>query len=281
MNSAPGYQPQVVLNGRLLAAGAALISPLGEGFMHGLGLFETIKVLRGRPVFFPEHFERLRRSAGELGLPFTTASGELHARCLRCAAANGLDDGSLKVVAFSDANSLGELIVARTNSYSDINYKNGFALRIFSEDRRAGGISGLKTLNYLKNLRAKQAAQAAGGDEALFIDAEGLVLEGAMSSVFVVKGGEVLTPLLDGRILPGIARSRVLQRLAGGRARECAVTTELLFGADEVFVTNALLGVMPVASVDQQGYDLSRNPVTKSLMESWRKLQLQSVGEPP
>jgi branched-subunit amino acid aminotransferase/4-amino-4-deoxychorismate lyase len=280
MNAAHGYQPQVVLNGRLLAAGEALISPLGAGFMHGLGLFETIKVLRGRPVFFPEHFERLRRSAGELGLPLTTASGELHARCQRCAAANGLDDGSLKIVVFQDMAGLGELIATRVDSYSDSNYKEGFALKTFSEDRREGGIFGLKTLNYLKNLRAKQAAQAAGGDEALFIDAEGLVLEGATTNVFVVKGGEVLTPPLDGRILPGIARSCVLQRLAGGRARECAVTTELLFGADEVFVTNALLGVMPVASVDQQGYDLSRNPITKSLMENWRKLQLESVGEP-
>ncbi len=214
MNS-HGYQPQVVLNGRLLAAGEALVSPLGEGFMYGLGLFETIKVLRGRPVFFQDHFERLRRSAGELGLPFTTASGELHARCLRCAAANGLDDGSLKIVVFQDTAGLGELIATRANSYSDINYKIGFALKIFSEDRRSAGIFSLKTLNYLKNLRAKQAAQAAGGDEALFIDAGGLVLEGATSNVFVVKGGEVLTPPLEGRILPGIARSRVLQRLAG------------------------------------------------------------------
>lgn len=280
MNAVHGYQPQAVLNGRLLTAGEVLVSPLGEGFMHGLGLFETIKVFRGRPVFFQDHWERLRRSAGELGLPFTTASGELHARCLRCVAANNLEEGGLKIVVFSDAAGLGELIVTRANSYSDINYKQGFALKTFSEDRREGGIFSLKTLNYLKNVRAKQAAQAAGAHEALFIDTEGLVLEGATSNVFVVKGGEVFTPPLDGRILPGIARSRMLQLLAGSRARECAVTTELLFGADEVFVTNALLGVMPVASVDQQGYDLSRNPVTKSLMESCRKSQLQSVGEP-
>jgi branched-subunit amino acid aminotransferase/4-amino-4-deoxychorismate lyase len=59
--------------------------------------------------------------------------------------------------------------------------------------------------------------------------------------------------------------------------RECALPVQLLAGADEVFVTNSLLGVMPVAAVDQQRYDLNDNPVTKSLMEIYQRLQLRSV----
>jgi branched-subunit amino acid aminotransferase/4-amino-4-deoxychorismate lyase len=269
------FQPHVILNGRLLEAGEARISPLGDGFMFGLGLFETIKVLSGRPVFFSDHFERLRRSAGELGLPFTAAAGELRARCGQCLTANGLDEGSLKIVLFQDTDGPGELIVARKKTYLAEHYERGFALKTFPAGQREGKLFGFKTVNYLKNLQAKQAAQAAGCDEALFIDSTGQVLEGAASNVFVVKGGEVLTPPLDGRILPGIARSRVLQLLKNGR--EYAVPVQLLSGADEVFVTNALLGVMPVAAVDQQRYDLTRNPITKSLMEAYRKLQMQSV----
>src|SRR6267154_6908128 len=95
----------VVLNGRLFDAGEARISPLGDGFMFGLGLFETIKVLNGRPVFFSDHFERLRRSAGELGLAFTASAAELRARCEQCLTANGLGEGSLKIVVFQDADS--------------------------------------------------------------------------------------------------------------------------------------------------------------------------------
>src|SRR5580693_156943 len=94
------YQPQVILNGRLLDAGEARISPLGDGFMFGLGLFETIKVLNGRPVFFLDHFERLRRSADELGLTFTALAAEMRVRCEQCLSANGLDEGSLKIVVF-------------------------------------------------------------------------------------------------------------------------------------------------------------------------------------
>jgi branched-subunit amino acid aminotransferase/4-amino-4-deoxychorismate lyase len=268
-------QRYVILNGRLLGAGEARISPLGDGFMFGLGVFETIKVLNGRAVFFEDHFERLRRSAGELGLAFTASASELRARCEQCLSANVLGEGSLKVVVFQDTDGTGELIVARKKNYLPEHYDRGFALKTFPGGQRAGKLFGLKTVNYLGNLQAKQVAVATGCDEALFIDSAGLVLEGATSNVFVVKGGEVLTPPLDGRILPGIARSRVRQLLK--KARECAVSAQLLAGADEVFVTNALLGVMPVSAVDQQRYDLNGNPVTKALMEAYRRLQLQSV----
>jgi branched-subunit amino acid aminotransferase/4-amino-4-deoxychorismate lyase len=270
-----GFQRHVVLNGRLLDASEARISPLGEGFMFGLGLFETIKVLRGRPVLFSDHFARLRRSAGELGLSFTASVDELRARCEHGLSANGLSEGSLKIVLFQDTEGLGELIAMREKAYLAEHYENGFALKPFFGGQREGKLFSLKTVNYLGNLQAKKAAQAAGCDEALFIDSSGLVLEGATSNVFVVKGGEVLTPPTDGRILPGIARSRVLQLLKN--VRECAVPAQLLPLADEVFVTNALLGVMPVAAVARQRYDLNRNPVTKALMEAYRTLQLQAV----
>ncbi|HXA79961.1 MAG TPA: aminotransferase class IV [Opitutaceae bacterium] len=268
-------QRYVILNGRLLDAGEARISPLGDGFMFGLGLFETIKVLNGRPVFFSDHFERLRRSAGELSLPFTATADELRTRCEQCVSANGLGEGSLKIVVFQDMDGPGELIATREKSYLPEHYERGFALKTFPAGQREGKLFGLKTVNYLGNLQAKQAAVAAGCDEALFIDSAGQILEGSTSNVFVVKGGEVLTPPLDGRILPGIARSRVLQLLKNGR--ECAVPSQSLSDADEVFVTNALLGVMPVSAVDQQRYDLNHNPVTKALMEAYRRLQLQSV----
>ena len=269
------FQPHVLLNGRLLDAAEARISPLGDGIMFGLGLFETIKILSGRPVFFSDHFERLRRSAGKLGLTFTAAADELRARCEQCLSANGLGEGSLKIVVFQDTDGPGELIATRGKTYLAEHYERGFALKTFPGGQREGKLFSLKTVNYLGNLQAKQAAVAAGCDEALFIDSAGQILEGATSNVFVVKGGEVLTPSLDGRILPGIARSRVLQLLKN--VRECTVPSQLLSGADEVFVTNALLGVMPVTAVDQQRYDLNHNPVTKALMEAYRRLQLKSV----
>ncbi len=272
-----GFLHHIVLNGDLVEATAARISPLGDGFSYGLGVFETVRVLRGRPVFFVDHFARLQRSARELGLAFATTAGELGGRCVRCLAANQLEDGGLKIAVFQDAAGIGELISARAAAYLPVHYEKGFALKTFSTSRHDDGLSRLKTLNYLENLRARRAAQAAGGDEALFVGADRRVLEGAASNVFVVKGGKIFTPPADGRILPGIARGQVLGILEVGRAHESAIEASALFEAEEIFVTSALLGVMPVAAVDEKRYDLTRNPVTRALMAAVRLRQLESV----
>lgn len=269
-----GFLPQLVWNGRLASAGEARISPLSEGFMYGQGLFETIKVLRSRPVFFDRHFARLRAGTKELGLDFRTGENELRERCVQCLAANHLAEGGLKIMVFQEGEGVGELIAARADSYSKIKYENGFSLKTFAGVRHGGGLFAWKTLNYLENVRARRAAQAAGADEALFIGANRLVLEGAATNVFVVIGGEVLTPPADGCILPGIARRRILQL---GGVRETPLLASLLFEADEVFVSNALLGIMPVSAIDEKRYDLSRNPVTRSLMPLLQQRQLQSV----
>lgn len=266
----------VILNGQRLPAAEARVSPLSDGFLFGLGLFETIKVLEGRVLFLTRHFDRLRRGAAELGLPLPTALDALRARCDECVAANELRDGALKLVLFQDTRGVSELILTRPATYSPAHYARGFQLTAMSASRRTDRISGLKSLNYLTCILAKRAAQSAGYDEALFVDADGRVLEGSTTNVFVVKHGVALTPPLDHGVLPGIARSHVLRLLGGQNAREEIIPASLVTTADEVFVTNSLLGVMPVAGLDAHPYDLSANPVTKAAMVAYRKFEAQS-----
>lgn len=259
------YQPRALLNGRLLATGELRISPLSDGFMFGHGLFETIKVLHGQPVFFEDHHARLTRSAGELGLGVVPLSSELCARCAQVIAANHLAEGSLKVILYQDDETTGELVLSREGPYPAELYARGFRLRTLSGQKRSGPQFAHKTLHYLHNTIAKREAVAAGYNEALFVDESAKLLEGATSSIFVVTDGRVLTPPLDGRILPGVIRGRVLQ-LLGDRVQKTPVSLEQLREAGEVFVTNALLGVMPVARVDGQSFDLAENPVTREAM---------------
>ncbi len=272
----PIAEPHVVLNGRLVSAAEARISPLSDGFMYGLGLFETIKVLNDQPVFFAAHFERLRRGAADLDLALTTSGDELHARCGRCIAANQPAAGGLKIVVFQDAGQVGELILPRAGAPSAEHYARGFRLKTAPDSRDGNDLIGLKTLNYLTCLRARRAAQAAGFDETLFVAPSGAITEGTMSNVFVVSAGIVHTPPLVEGILPGIARAAVL-RTGKNAIREISVSTSQLFDADEVFITNSILGVMPVAEVDGRRFDVAHNPVTRSIMEAYRALELASV----
>ncbi len=269
---------RIILNGELMSADEARISPLSDGFLYGLGLFETIKVLGGRPVFFTDHYDRLCRSAAELDLPYIASRDELQTRCLQCSAANQLVDGGLKVVVFQDTGRVSEVIMPRPTHYPAELYVRGFRLKTVQDSRR-GKIASLKALNYLTCIQAKRTAQAAGFDEALLIDASGKVLEGATSNLFIVKGEIVLTPMLGQGILPGIARSQVLRLLGKEQIRESIISTALLYEANEVFITNSLLGVTPVAFVDKQSYGLKDNHITRSIMETFRALQLKSRAD--
>ena len=261
---------KVILNGHLRSDHAATISPLHEGFLYGHGLFETIKVIAGRPVFFSAHHARLTASARAIDLPCTLPLDDLRERILTLINANALREGSVKVAIFNQEDETGELIMTRPLVYSAETYARGFRLQTRRTGQRINSLSGHKTLNYLENIRARRAAIAAGCDEMLFIDATGQVIEGAGTNLFVVRDGIALTPPLSVGPLPGIARGLVLALLGPERSREAPIDIALLHDATEVFVTNALMGVMPVSRIENHDYDVLKNPFTRALQENYR-----------
>lgn len=232
--------------------------------MFGHGLFETIKVTAGWPVVFEEHVARLRRSAAALGLAFDGNVERLRALCGNVIDSNNLMDGNLKLVLFQDAGGTGEIVLARSGVYPNETYTRGFRLTVETVTGRPA-LAAHKTLNYFENIAAKRHAIERGFDEPAFADMAGELFEGATTNLFMVKTGRVYTPPTDGRILPGIARDRVLRHL-GARALQISISWPQLREADEVFVTNALLGVMPVSEIDGARFDLTKNLVTRELM---------------
>lgn len=261
-----GYLRCAMLNGSVVATDALKVSPLGSGFMFGEGIFETVRVQGARPMLIGAHHARLAAAMGRLGAGPVSASAELAARCGQVIAANSLVQGSLKIVVFKEADGWSEMILARTATYAAARYETGFRLKTVAGDLRVDPLHALKSLNYLANHHAKRMALAAGFDEAVFIDPHQRVLEGATTSVFIVKDGEVSTPPLQRGILPGVMRACVLQLPGPSVIHERDVTLDELRRADEVFVTNALLGIMPVTRVDATIYNLDGNRITRALM---------------
>ena len=269
----------VLLDNVLQPAGAARIPALSEGFLYGHGVFETIKVNGGHPVFLADHHARLSASARALDLPHSLDLATLRDHLQRVIVANHLTDGSAKVVLFhNDTAPTSELICTSEKLYPADTYDRGFRLRTVFSGERTGSLCDHKTLNYLVNIRAKRAAVAAGFDEPLFITPAGIVIEGATTNVFAVRGGVALTPALACGPLPGTARARVLALLGPNRVREGFITRTELDHADEIFVTNALLGVMPVSRCDGRALDLNRTPLTGALADAYRALEAQSIS---
>lgn len=268
--------PHVLLNNVLIPASAAHIPATSEGFLYGHGVFETIKVTSGHPAFLAQHHARLTASARALDLPYAVSLDTLRERLARVITANALLDGSAKIVLFSQGPATtGELISVKANAYPPETYTRGFRLRTVFTGERTGALTAHKTLNYLANIRAKRAAVAAGFDEALFLTPAGIVIEGATTNVFIVRDGIAHTPSLASGPLPGIARAQVLALLGPTRARESLLTHDDLRHASEVFVTNALLGVMPVTQIDDR--PLAIGPVTRTLTDAYHSLETAST----
>lgn len=278
--------PHVVLNGALIPREAAQVSATSDGFLFGHGVFETINVLKGRPVFLAQHHARLTASADALGLPYSTSIDMLRERIAQLIAANSLNEGAVKVAVFNpnDASTIdpsetiGELITTRPTVYPETNYTRGFHLQTILTGERTGALSAHKTFNYLANIRAKRAAVAAGFDEALFVTPAGIVIEGATTNIFVVRDGVAFTPPLAAGPLPGIARSEVLALLGPNHAREILLTRADLQHAEEIFLTNALLGVMPVSRIDKRTLPLPAASVVPALRAAFRDRQLASIS---
>lgn len=246
--------PQVLLDGQLLPAAQAKVSALCDGFQYGQGAFETIRARDGRPQLFAAHHARLAATCAALGLDAPPSGEELSTRIMRLLAAVRLPSAAVKIIRYRELTRTAELITARALPYTAPDYLRGFRLATFRQGERDGRLTGHKTLNYLENIFARQAAKAAGADEALFITPAGHVLEGAVSSLFIVKDGHAYTPPLSAGVLPGVARARVLQIIGPERAHEKPLTLGDVRAADECFLTNALMQVMPVCALDDHKF---------------------------
>jgi branched-chain amino acid aminotransferase len=253
-----------IINGSLVPPDQAVISVYDRGFLYGDSVFETIRTYGGVPFAEDEHLTRLAGSLERVGIPLpvtleTLASDiavglreaknpESYIRVMvtRGAGPMGLDpdlaERPSRVV-------LVEPLVPPARS----SYEHGIAA-IFVRTTRATdatAAAGAKVANYLTSLLAIREAKRAGAAEALIVDGHGSVLEGASSNLFIVRGGELLTPPEDAGILPGITRAHLLDAASslGVAVRFLALTEGDVLGANEAFISSSIREVLPVVRI--------------------------------
>jgi branched-chain amino acid aminotransferase len=156
-------------------------------------------------------------------------------------------------------------------------YEKGMTVFICTDYRQSAQdpLAGHKTTSYFPRLVALRTAQERGCNEALWFTPANLLAEGCISNVFLVKNGELRTPPLDTPVLPGIAREVVLEQAAalGITAHQVPCTIDDLLDADEVFLTNSVMEVMPVTRVERKAIANEKpGPVTRRLLEAYRTL---------
>jgi branched-chain amino acid aminotransferase group I len=265
----------------------ARISALDYGFLYGFGLFETMRAYNGRVFRLDSHLSRLEGSAEILGLPLRALN--LKAAVMDTIRANGLGDARIRITV-----SIGEgatapdpgtcnkptvLVVAEHyQPYPQHFYQKGFRAVVSSIIRNSRSpLSRLKSASYLESILARQEARAAGADEALCLNEKGFLAEASMGNIFLVGDGVLRTPGPESGILPGITRQIVLEL-----ARQLDISTleqdtrlDELFQAEEAFLTNSLIEVVPLTEVDGRPIAAGRpGSITKRLMAAYKKLVL-------
>ncbi len=238
-----------------------------RAFLYGDGLFETLRVYKGCPFYGKEHLLRLQEGAAALSLTCKGSLEEMAAILKETIRINKIEEGFLRVTLSRGTGKRGLypagcheplLVVMPFTSipYKEQDYEEGFKGIIVESTRRNSfsPFSRLKSLNYLDNIIAKMETQDKGADEGLLLNISGELACGTVTNLFMVKGKEIYTPGLSSGVLKGVTRQIVL-RLA--RDNNHAVKEEPFFIRDlteahEAFLTNSLLELMPLISIDNQ-----------------------------
>jgi branched-chain amino acid aminotransferase len=274
------------VNGSIVPAEEARVSVLDNGFTFGDAVYETLRTYEGRPFELPRHLTRLRASAARLGFAIPLDDAELGRQLdtlleragnsesyIRLIVSRGLGDISYHFDRVSGPTVV--MVVKPLEPFPEAAYRDGIDVAVVDIRRNNPRAldPAIKSCNLLNNILAVREAQARGAEEALLLNDQGELAEGASTNLFVVKDGVVRTPPLQAGILAGITRDVLLSLLPTLRLpfREERTLPEGLRDADEAFVTSSTREAMPIRSVDGRPVGDGRpGPVTRQIIAAFR-----------
>lgn len=248
----------VSIDGALVDPAHAVISVFDRGLLYGDGCFEVLRTWGGVAVDLAAHLDRMFETIGVLAIKSLPREA-IGAAVEAAVAAAGEGEHRVRIVVTRGPGGLAMPLAELPPGHTIIIVEPlvlaapaGVSLAVVDWALPPRPGRGHKTLAYLDHVIARELARAAGADEGVRLDASGAVVEGATSNVFVVTGNVVATSMIEGGVLPGIVRERVLAicRQLGIAAGARRITVDELRGADEVFVTSSVRGVVPVTMLD-------------------------------
>jgi branched-chain amino acid aminotransferase len=274
--------PTAWLNGQFVDEDEPCVTLKDTGLLHGAGVFTTMRAYDGRVFRLEQHLNRLRHSSEALFVPLQHSDAELAAAVDELLSHNALKDARLRLTVTRGQSTYDPLhgdhlspncflTATELSRYPAEYYQNGMLVLINDEqklnpyDIQAGH----KTLNYLSRLTTMRQAARQGAGESLWFNVHNYLQSGSVCNVFIVKEGTLITPptpleLRDpavakecpyprSNVLPGITRQAILDMAAanGIPVRIAAININQLLEADDVFLTNSAMQVMPASRVEK------------------------------
>lgn len=254
------------LNDNVISYDAARIDPRDRGFTLGDGLFETMRVRDGNVLRLESHFARLRNGADVIGLSLPWTDEELKEAIYKTLLANELQEAYVRLTVsrgvpsvrglLPDQNAKPTLLIQAEHfaGYLPELYERGMNAIISSIRRNEfSPLANIKSLNYLDNILVRQESAEKGADDVLMLNTAGNIACASAANIFFVKGDTLITPPLSDGALPGTMRAHVINEFAtkhGLAVVERNISPAEIADMDEAFLTNALMGVMPLVRVN-------------------------------
>jgi branched-chain amino acid aminotransferase len=293
----------VWINGNFIDEQKAEISLRDTGLLHAAGLFSTFRAHNGKVFRLTDHLQRLRRSCEALFIPLIYKDEGLIAAAKEILQRNNLTDARMRLTVTRGHARMDPLHGLRLSPttfltatafepYPAEYYENGMTV-IALDDQKLNPYdiqAGHKTLNYFSRLTALRDATQRGAGEALWFNVHNYLQSGSISNIFIIKNGTLITPptredLFDPAVaekcpypksatLPGITRLVIFEIAAMERLsiERSAINITQLLEADEAFLTNSIMGVMPIARIERKAIGSEKpGEITRRLAELYER----------
>lgn len=247
-----------------------------DALWRGRAAFETLRVYEGRPFRIEPHLDRLVASAESMGLPPVERRRLQVLAALVLPAAKG-GDAALRLVWTAGPETgppAGLALLSEIPAWIEpLRERGATAVSLLGVRATVPWLlPGVKSTSYAVNMAAEAEARSRGADEAVFVDADGVVLEGTVTNVWWRRGDVLCTPGLDLGILAGVTRAALVELApgCGFRVEEGAFPLADLLGAEEAFTSSSVRELLPLVEVD--GHPLGRGPASDELQRALRAL---------
>lgn len=270
----------VFLNGQFVPEREALIPVTDRGFMYGDGLFETVRVFKGRPFRLAQHLERMVRGADFLKLKLPFAPKELQQFAAQLIEQNQMPDAVLRVALSRGPGERGyapkpggtPTVVMMLSAAPPMDPARPAEWHLITSSHRLPAtdtLSSFKTTSKLLQVSARIEAEANSADEALLLNTNGEVAEAASANLFWVYHEKICTVPTGRGVLPGITRAVVLEicQVLGLPTNKRVIKPEALRHSEAIFLTQSVRGVVSITQFD--GEPVGQSPLVERIHQAY------------
>jgi branched-chain amino acid aminotransferase len=276
--------PWAYVNGRIVKSDEQAISLYDRGFLYGEGLFETIRVKRGKCLRLPLHLNRLNQGSTVLNITIPSLD-KLETAIQSVIDANNLCEARLRVTitpgehstaGINTSSSGSPTLVVTAYQLPDLEPSplRVITSSLFRRDEQSP-LSSVKSLNYLPSILALREARSAGADDAIMLNTKGNIAEGTTGNLFLRFGRILVTPSRDQGLVPGTVRATLIEIAPqmGMDLEERQVTKDDILRAEELFFTNAIQLMRPIKEVDGINVPIVKSPLFDHIRQVLEELE--------